>query len=163
MASFQIVYVIAGVSGSGKSVVGAALAERLGLPFYDADDFHPAANVAKMSSGVPLDDADREPWLRTLAGKIHEWNTAGGAVLACSALKGSYRRILGEGGAVRFVLLNVPEEILAHRLRDRPAHFMPPALLASQLATLEIAGNVVCVDGTGTVAVVVKRILGVID
>ncbi|MCG3149063.1 MAG: Gluconokinase [Verrucomicrobiae bacterium] len=159
MASFQIVYVIAGVSGSGKTVVGAAVAARLGLPFYDADDFHPAANVAKMSAGTPLNDADREPWLRALAGKIREWNAAGGAVLACSALKESYRQILREGGAVRFVFLNVPKEILAQRLRDRQSHFMPATLLESQLATLEITGDALRVDGAGTVDAVVERVV----
>ena len=114
-----MIYVIVGVSGSGKTALGRALAERLGLPFYDADDFHPPANVAKMSGGVPLEDADRVPWLRTLAGKIREWNAAGGAVLACSALKEKYRQLLRQGGAVTFVFLEVPKELLAQRLRQR--------------------------------------------
>jgi len=163
VASQQIVYVIAGVSGSGKTVVGKALANRLGLPFYDADDFHPAGNVTKMTAGTPLNDADREPWLRTLAGKIRDWNAVGGAVLACSALKESYRQILRVGGAVRFVFLIVPKETLAQRLCDRQAHFMPVSLLESQLATLELTGDAVSVDGTGAVEVVVERVLVAMD
>jgi carbohydrate kinase (thermoresistant glucokinase family) len=162
VASQQIVYVIAGVSGSGKTVVGRALAGRLGLPFYDADDFHPAANVAKMSAGMPLTDADRDPWLRALAGKIREWNAGGGAVLACSALKESYRQILREGGAVRFVVLIVPQEILAQRMQARRGHFMPASLLASQLATLELARDMLAVDGSGSVDEVVARVLRIL-
>jgi len=152
-----MIYVIVGVSGSGKTAVGRALAERLGLPFYDADDFHPPANVAKMSGGVPLEDADREPWLRTLAGKIREWNAAGGAVLACSALKEKYRQLLRQGGAVTFVFLEVSKELLAQRLRQRKGHFMPASLLESQLASLEVPTDALRVDGSGSVEAVVAH------
>ena|ERR1041384_4190025 len=154
-----MVYVMIGVSGSGKTAVGAALAERLGLPFYDGDAFHPPDNVAKMSAGVPLNDADRDPWLRALAGKIREWNATGSAVLACSALKEKYRQQLREGGAVTFVFLEVSRELLVKRLRQRKGHFMPASLLASQLATLEVPTDAVRVDGAGSVEAVVQRVL----
>jgi gluconokinase len=89
-----VLYLVMGVTGSGKTTVGRMLAERLGLPFYDGDDFHPPANKAKMAANVPLDDADRRPWLETLAAAGATWEAEGGAVLACSALKRSYREIL---------------------------------------------------------------------
>ena len=158
-----MVYVVMGVSGSGKTVVGTALAARLGLPFHDGDDFHPPANVAKMSAGIPLTDADREPWLRTLAEKIREWNAAGGAVLACSALKESYRQQLHEGGDVRFVFLDVPKQLLADRLRGRTGHFMPVTLLDSQLATLEIPKDAIRVSDEGTVDETVAKIVAAIE
>jgi gluconokinase len=125
-----------GVSGSGKSTVGAALAQRLAVPFVDADDLHPAANIAKMSRGEPLDDEDRRPWLETIGRWLAEH--PGGGVVSCSALKRSYRDQLR---------LHVPElellhlqggrEVIARRQASRPGHFMPASLLASQFATLE--------------------------
>jgi carbohydrate kinase (thermoresistant glucokinase family) len=129
--------VIMGVAGSGKTVVGSALASRLGVPFRDADEFHPAANVAKMSSGVPLDDEDRWPWLDAIGAAIRD--TPGGIVVACSALKRIYRdRIIGVAGrAVTFVYLDGDRATLAKRLGGRKGHFMPASLLDSQLATLE--------------------------
>ncbi len=126
--------VVMGPSGSGKSAVGSALAERLGFRFIDADDLHPAANVAKMAAGTPLDDADRMPWLDIVAGKLHE---TGGAVVACSALARRYReRILDSAPATVFVELRVSTRELARRMATRE-HFMPSSLLASQLQTLE--------------------------
>ncbi|MEN9361019.1 MAG: hypothetical protein RL095_2554 [Verrucomicrobiota bacterium] len=139
-------YIIMGVCGCGKSTVGEALAKALGLPFHDADPFHPAANVAKMKAGIPLNDEDRQPWLENLAAHIRQWNTQGGAVLACSALKEKYRDILRSGGAVRFILVHGPKELLAARLAGRSGHFMNPALLDSQLATLEIPFDALHVD-----------------
>ena len=129
--------VIMGVAGSGKTVVGSALAARLGVPFGDADEFHPAANVAKMSSGIPLDDDDRRPWLDAIGAAIRD--TTGGIVVACSALKRIYRRrILAVAGRpVRFVHLDGDRATLASRLGARTGHFMPASLLDSQLATLE--------------------------
>ncbi|GFM19101.1 gluconokinase [Mycobacterium sp. PO1] len=125
-----------GVSGSGKSTVGAALAQRLRVPFADADDFHPPANVAKMSSGEPLDDDDRFPWLEA----IGEWLAAhpGGGVMSCSALKRKYRDQLREHcGDIEFVHLYGSTEVIGKRQASRPGHFMPPSLLASQFKTLE--------------------------
>jgi len=125
-----------GVSGSGKSTVGAALAQRLRVPFADADDLHPSANVAKMSRGEALDDEDRFPWLE-LVGEwlaVHE----DGAVMSCSALKRKYRdQIRHHAPTVRFLLLEGTREVIGARQASRPGHFMPASLLTSQLAALE--------------------------
>lgn len=129
-----------GVSGSGKSTVGATIAQRLRLPFADADDFHPPENVAKMASGRPLDDHDRQPWLQTLGGWLAEREHSG-AVLSCSALKRSYRDLLrSQAGAVSFLHLDGTQAVVAARLAARAGHFMPPSLLRSQFATLEPLG-----------------------
>jgi len=125
-----------GVSGCGKSTIGAALAERLSWPFLDADDLHPESNVARMAAGEPLSDADRLPWLAAIRDEM----TASGPdlVVACSALRRAYRDVLRAGpGPVRFVYLDVNAEILRLRLAHRHGHFMPSRLLDSQLATLE--------------------------
>ncbi|MFS0867009.1 gluconokinase [Microbacterium sp. 179-B 1A2 NHS] len=123
-----------GPSGSGKSVAGAGVATRLQATFVDADDLHPAANIEKMAAGIPLTDADREPWLDVVGAELA---AADGIVVACSALRRSYRdRIRAAAPDVRFVELVVDEEELHRRMTTR-AHFMPPALLASQLSTLE--------------------------
>lgn len=128
---------VMGVSGSGKTTVGAALAQRLRVPYADADDFHPPENVAKMSSGIPLDDVDRLPWLRA----IGQWlgaHTAGGGVISCSALKRSYRDVLREAAPDQlFVHLAGTPEVIARRVAGRPGHFMPTSLVESQFATLE--------------------------
>jgi carbohydrate kinase (thermoresistant glucokinase family) len=131
--------VVMGVSGSGKSTVAAALAARTGGVYLDADDFHPPANVAKMSAGVPLTDDDRMPWLRLVAAATAEAEQRGGtAVVACSALRRSYRDVLRAGGGdVFFVQLDGPPELLAARIGARADHFMPASLLSSQLALLE--------------------------
>ncbi|MGL4175793.1 MAG: gluconokinase [Dermatophilaceae bacterium] len=129
-----------GVSGSGKTTVGAALAQRLRVPFADADDFHPPENIATMSAGTPLDDDDREPWLRAVAAWLGAHRESGG-VASCSALKRSYRDLLRERAAhVVFVHLEGEREVLAARVAGRPGHFMPAALVDSQLATLEHLG-----------------------
>ncbi len=129
--------VMMGVSGSGKTTVGAALAQRLRVPFSDADDFHPPENIAKMAAGVPLDDADREPWLRTIAAWLGEHATTGG-VTSCSALKRSYRDVLSQAAPHAVYLhLHGDRDVLAARVAGRPGHFMPAALIDSQFATLE--------------------------
>ena len=128
-----------GVSGSGKSTVGAALARRLGVPFADADDFHPAANIAKMAAGTPLTDADRYPWLEAV-GKWLEDHEDGG-VMSCSALKRAYRdRLRSHCPRVEFLHLTGSPELIARRQAGRPGHFMPSALLKSQFDTLEPLG-----------------------
>jgi gluconokinase len=132
--------VVMGVSGSGKSTVGAAIAQRLRVPFADADDFHPAANVTKMTAGQPLDDHDREPWLEA----IGRWLAAHprGGVMSCSALKRSYRdRLREHAPAVEFLHLDGTPEVITARQASRPGHFMPASLLASQFATLEPLGS----------------------
>jgi gluconokinase len=129
--------VVMGASSSGKSTLGADLALALGVPFVDADDLHPPANVATMTAGTSLTDDDRWPWLRVVGLRLAAAETTG-LVVACSALRRSYREaILAEAPASRFVMLDVPEVILAERMRARGGHFMPATLLASQLATLE--------------------------
>jgi gluconokinase len=131
--------VVMGVSGSGKSTVAARLAERLGCELADGDAFHPAANVAKMSAGIPLDDEDRWPWLRAVAAWIGERDRAGrSAVVACSALKRAYRDVLRSTSPhVAFVHLAGAPELVAARMRARTGHFMPESLLATQYATLQ--------------------------
>lgn len=127
--------VVMGPSGSGKTAVGAALAVDLAVEFIDADDLHPAANVAKMSAGIPLDDDDRWPWLDIVARTLRD--LPGGGVVACSALARRYRdRIRATEPGVVFVELTVDRDELDRRMRTRE-HFMPPALLDSQMAALE--------------------------
>ena len=154
--------VVAGVSGSGKSTVGSALAGRLGLDFVDGDDLHSAANVGKMSAGIPLTDEDRAPWLDAVGARLAD----GGVVIACSALRRAYRdRILALAPAARIQLLAVPRDELADRLRARPDHFMPPALLDSQLAALESPepGEPIDVlDGTAVPERIVDTAVGIL-
>jgi len=132
-------WVVMGVSGCGKSEIGARLAQALGVGFIEGDRFHPAANVRKMSAGIALSDADRDGWLRQLAAELGRACAAGrGVVLSCSALKRSYRDILrGSGCALSFVHLTGARETIAARMAARPGHFMPLSLLDSQLQDLE--------------------------
>ena len=157
--------VLCGVAGSGKTAVGQRVADRLGLPFFDADDAHPPANVARMRAGTPLTDADRAPWLAALTARLGAWACEDtGGVLACSALRAAYRDSLRAGAPrLRFVLLTAPPTTLGERLSARRGHFFPPALLASQLAALEPGPDVepVATDGrtVGEVADEVVRLL----
>lgn len=131
------VIVVMGVTGAGKTTVGVALAEALGVEYAEGDDFHSPANVAKMAAGIPLDDADRDPWLDALAAWMAERSGQGG-VVACSALKRVYRdRLRASASDAFFLHLDVPRDELQRRVAARRGHFMPPGLLASQLATLE--------------------------
>ncbi|HEY1952287.1 MAG TPA: gluconokinase [Gemmatimonadaceae bacterium] len=133
------IYVVMGVAGSGKTVIGAALARGLGVEFVDGDDFHSTQNVERMAAGIPLTDADRSEWLEGLAGRIRQARDAGnGLVLACSALKRAYRNILRLAAPdLQFVFLDGASELIAERLSKRTGHYMPASLLDSQLATLE--------------------------
>lgn len=131
-----MVIVVMGVSGSGKTTVGTALAQRLGVQYAEADDFHPPENVTKMASGTPLNDEDRWPWLHAIAAWIRDHQQTGGVVTS-SALKRKYRDVLQTGGDVFFVHLDGTRELIAERLAGRKGHFMPPALLDSQIADLE--------------------------
>ena len=151
--------VVMGVSGSGKSTVGAALAQRLRVPFADADDFHPAANIAKMTAGEALDDDDRHPWLEAIGDWLAE-RCATGGVMSCSALKRSYREQLRRHCAdVQFLHLSGTPEVIGRRQASRPGHFMPASLLASQFATLEPLDA----DELGTTIDVDKSIDTIID
>jgi gluconokinase len=164
MANRPSAVVVMGVSGSGKTTIAEALAERLGWEFTEGDSHHPPANVAKMRAGTPLDDADRAPWLAQLAGWIGEREAAGrSVVLTCSALKRAYRDRLREGNdSVWFVHVDVPEDELARRMAARTGHYMPASLLGSQLAALEPLGEDepgVTVPGTGDAAEVTEAVL----
>ena len=142
-----MIVVVMGVTGCGKTTVGAALAQRMGWRFLDADDFHPPANVAKMAAGTPLADEDRWPWLDRLAAELRAIEQSGGsAVLACSALKESYRARLAAAGDLRFVHLAGDEATIAARLASRRHRYMPASLLSSQFATLERPANAIEVD-----------------
>jgi carbohydrate kinase (thermoresistant glucokinase family) len=128
-----------GVSGAGKTTVAKELTARLGWQFEEGDSLHPAANVAKMRAGIPLDDADRRPWLEAVAAWIDGQLAAGKpGIITCSALKRSYRRtIIGDRPRVRLIYVRGDRELIARRLADRRGHFMPASLLQSQLDTLE--------------------------
>jgi gluconokinase len=137
VASRPPLVVVMGVAGSGKTTVGHALAERLGVDFADADDFHSEASIAKMASGHPLDDDDRAPWLVAIGGWLADHDEKGG-VVGCSALRRRYRDVL-RAAAPRLQLLHLVGDpaVLAQRIADRPGHFMPASLITSQLETLE--------------------------
>ncbi|MHC5074871.1 MAG: gluconokinase [Planctomycetota bacterium] len=141
-----MVIVVMGICSCGKTLIGQMLSEKLGLDFYDADDFHPQSNIDKMKSKIPLDDNDRLPWLESMAEQMPRWEQKGGAVLACSALKESYRDVLRESGDVKFVFLKGTKDIILQRMKDRKEHFMPTSLIDSQLNTLEEPKDAITVD-----------------
>ena len=142
-----MIVIVMGTTASGKTTIGSLLAKRLGWDFVDADDFHPASNVEKMKQGIPLTDADREPWLRALHDKIVQWSAEGRNVtLACSALKQSYRDELRAARDVKFVYLKGSYELFSQRVLARKGHFAKQDLLASQFATLEEPTDAIVVD-----------------
>jgi carbohydrate kinase (thermoresistant glucokinase family) len=146
-----MVYIVMGVSGSGKSTIGSLLAGHLGLPYHDADDYHPSMNLRKMERGIPLNHADRSPWLGILAEKIEKWDRGGGAVLACSALREDYRQeLLKSGASMCFIFLKGNRDTIMRRLNERQDHFFPFHLLDSQFADLEEPdyGLTVSVEGS---------------
>ncbi len=154
-----MIVVLMGVCGCGKTTVGRAVADVLGWRFFDADDFHPPASVAKMAAGTPLTDDDRWPWLDRLRDTLAATLARGEhAVLACSALKASYRARLAEAGDVRFVHLKGDRATFAARLALREGHYMPASLLDSQLATLEEPADALVVDASLPVAAQVSII-----
>lgn len=146
-----------GVSGCGKSTVGMALADRLGLPFKDGDDFHPAANVQKMSKGNPLNDQDRQPWLENINTYAQKSETD--IVIACSALKQKYRITLSEKLDAVFFLLDGSFDLIHSRMQKREGHFMPPALLQSQFDALEISNECISIDIDRDAEEIVEEIL----
>ena len=160
-SKMPVALVVMGVSGSGKTTVGSALAARLGYAFYDADDFHSPENVAKMRRGEPLSETDRGPWLDRLRALLDAKLSAGESlVLACSALRDSYRKRLAppDSRKVRFIYLRVNAEVARQRLLSRPEHFMPASLIASQFDTLEEPAGAISVDASGSVEDTVTEI-----
>ena len=142
-----MIVVLMGVSGAGKTTIGERLAQRLGWPLIEGDDYHPAANVAKMGAGIPLEDDDRWPWLDALNRRIRG---EGNAVVTCSALKESYRqRLLAGIAEARIVYLHAPKAVIAARVAARKHRYMPASLLDSQFATLEPPTDVIAVDVSG--------------
>ncbi|HEX4156798.1 MAG TPA: gluconokinase [Acidobacteriaceae bacterium] len=159
----SMIVVLMGVTGSGKTTIGTLLAQRTGTIFADADDYHPAANKLKMRAGIPLNDDDRRPWLEELNRLLKGWYQSGeGGVLACSALKQSYREMLASGmpeGAIAFVWLDGTKELLSERLAQRHHEYMNPKLLESQLATLEPPVKALRINNDRTPETVVEEIL----
>lgn len=158
-----MIYIIMGVSGAGKTVIGQQLARRLRIPFYDGDDFHPKANIKKMESGRPLNDNDRRPWLKALAQKVAEWQASGGAVLACSALKKRYRDLLSSRHAAQFIYLKGNIPLIAERIAGRKGHFMPEKLLASQFKALEEPAEAITVSVDQSPEEIVSNIINKIE
>jgi gluconokinase len=154
-----MVVLLMGVTGSGKTTAGLALAESLHWQFADADDFHPPANITKMRAGIALNDADRAPWLASLRDAIEGWLRAStGVVLACSALKQAYREELLVSPEVRLVYLRGSRELISDRLSQRHGHYMDPNLLDSQFATLEEPQGAITVDVDADLPEIVRRI-----
>lgn len=156
-----MIVIVCGVSGTGKTTIGKLLSEELKLPFFDGDDFHPDSNVKKMNSGVALDDNDRQSWLESLATKLALWESESGAVLACSALKESYRETLASkcNEHINWIILNGSRELLTDRLNSRQGHFFGSLLLESQLNTLELPGYGLLIDVQSPLNEIVKTIL----
>lgn len=153
-----------GVTGAGKTTVGTLLAEQLGWEFADADQFHSAANIEKMRQGIPLDDCDRGPWLQSMRDAIQRWIEQNkNVVLACSALKDSYRQLLGVGGPVKLVYLKASFELVHRRLQSRHGHFATATILQNQFETLEEPEGAVVVDVDGTPADIVASIRKKLD
>ena len=141
-------FVLMGVSGAGKTTIGRRVADELGLVFLEGDEFHPAGNVAKMSSGVPLTDADREPWIDALARGVNQRDEEADVIIACSALSEVVRKRLRDAVAepLHFIFLTAPPGVIQERLDARPRHFMKPGMLASQFAALQPPANAITVD-----------------
>jgi gluconokinase len=159
-----MIVMVMGVTGSGKTTIGSLLAKQLGWLFMDADEFHPAANVEKMRRGIPLDDADRQPWLQSIHEALVGWTTEErNVVIACSALKCSYRRQLSEGLEVRLVYLKGPYDLIAERVGHRSGHYAKADLVASQFAALEEPHDAIVVDIAQSPEEIVRNIRKQLD
>ena len=159
-----MIVIVMGVSGSGKSTTGGALARTLGWPFVEGDDLHPPANVAKMAAGIPLTDDDRWPWLDRIVDELRALSkTSPDIVVACSALKQDYRDRLAPAGDVRFVHLHGDRETIAARLATRHHRYMPATLLGSQFATLELPADAIVVDIRDDVDTQVRKIIAALN
>ena len=142
----MIIQVI-GVSGCGKTTIARKLSEEMGIPYFDADDFHPQENIDKMSSGQPLNDSDRASWLDTLSVNLQKWENEGGAILACSALKEKYRKVLSQHLSIcHWVFLEGSYELILERMNKRMNHYMGGEMLKSQFDILEIPGYGIHID-----------------
>ena len=150
-----------GVTGTGKTTIGKKLAEHLSIPFIEGDEYHDQANIIKMQEGIPLSDEDRYPWLRTLSGLLQMEEGRKGAVLACSALKEEYRRILQQPlkQKIKWIYLEGEEELLRDRMKNRSGHFMPGGLLRSQLDTMEKPAYALSFPVDRDPAIIVKEIM----
>lgn len=158
--------ILMGVSGSGKSTLGLELAREIGWPFYDGDEFHPPQNIAKMTAGEPLDDQDRQPWLKALNQLIRDKLQAGQSlVLACSALKRSYRQMLRKGvpDQVEFVFLQGEYDLIQERMNARPDHYMAPAMLSSQFDALEVPQKALILEISRPAEELVAEIIKVLE
>jgi carbohydrate kinase (thermoresistant glucokinase family) len=158
--SNAVIFVM-GVSGSGKSTIGLMLADALHLPFFDGDDYHPIENVAKMKAGIPLEDADRYSWLNRLHDLAFEIVIKDGGVIACSALKESYRKILMHGieQNVKWIFLDGDFDLIKKRMEARQSHYMPAKLLESQFNTLEIPSYAVRISIDASPESIIKHIM----
>ena len=155
-----MVVVLMGVAGSGKTTVGAMLAEALRCSFLEGDALHPPANIEKMSRGIPLNDADRAPWLTAIRARILQAEQRGQClVVACSALKQQYRDFLSRGAAIIWVYLKGSQELIAARLRHRSEHYMKPGMLPSQFADLEEPSDALVVDISLAPAAILQQLL----
>ncbi|GAA4271696.1 NADP-dependent phosphogluconate dehydrogenase [Aquimarina gracilis] len=161
----RIIYIVYGVSGCGKTTVGKELSKKLAIPFYDADDFHSQQNKQKMATGMPLDDNDRKPWLLRLAQEIGKWHISTGAVLACSALKNSYRDLLEsiDSKYIQWIYLQGSYDLIAQRLQKRQDHFFDATLLTSQFETLEKPFRGIIVNIEDIVENIIDNIMMILD
>ena len=159
---YKVIYIM-GVSASGKTTIGQQLSAKIGFPFYDADNFHSSENITKMNKGLPLADEDRWPWLEKIHQFVTEQITTGNIIMACSALKMTYRELLGrsiEGNCI-WVFLGGDFDTIRERLKNRTGHFMPPGLLNSQFDALEIPTEAILVDVTDTPATIIDQIISI--
>lgn len=157
--NYCMVLLMMGVAGSGKTLIGSMLAKSLNWIFADADEFHPPANIEKMSRGIALTDEDREPWLRAMRAAIEGWTKSGeNAVLACSALKQRYREVLTSGTPTRTIFLKGSPDLIQRRLLERQNHFMKSEMLTSQFADLEEPADAMVVDVSETPEQIVATI-----